>query len=236
MSVPTKIGAFFDLDGTVVSPPSLEWRFVGYLLARDLLGTRDVARWLGTFAAKALIDPRSATIENKKYLAALPESLATDWEQSFANRSPFYPKALEQMNWHWSEGHRVFLIGGTLDFLARAAARQLSGPIEVCATQLEVANGRWTGNLCGPHMSGQEKACAIRNLAARFGLSLWDSYAYGNSISDLPMLDSVGRRTAVNPPARLRHIARTEGWPAIQWTMLPAPISSQTRQLTARAR
>jgi HAD superfamily hydrolase (TIGR01490 family) len=236
MTASTKIGAFFDLDGTVVAPPSLEWRFVGFLLARDLLGTRDIGRWLGTFAKKALLDPRSATIENKKYLAALPESLATDGERFFGNCSPFYPEALEQMNWHCNQGHRVFLISGTLDFLARSAARQLPGRPEVHATQLEVADGRWTGNVRGPHMSGQEKACAIRTLAGRFGLSLWDSYAYGNSTSDLPMLDTVGRRVAANPSARLRRIAGSEGWPAVDWKMPATPVSAHTTHLAVRAR
>lgn len=236
MNLPAKIGAFFDLDGTVVAPPSLEWRFVGFLLARDLLGTRDVARWLGTFAAKALVNPRGATIENKQYLAGLPESLDADWGRSCANSPLFYPEALEQMNWHVNQGHRVFLVSGTLEFLARSAARQLPGTPGICATKLEVANGCWTGTLNGSHMSGQEKARAIRNLAARFGLSLWDSYAYGNSTSDLPMLDSVGRRVAVNPSARLRRIARSEGWPAVDWKMPPAASSARTPQLAARAR
>jgi len=236
MNASTKIGAFFDLDGTIVAPPSLEWRFVGYLLARDLLGTRDIARWLAAFGKRVLLDPRAATIANKQYLSGLRETLTTDWEQSFATCPPFYPEAIERMNWHRKEGHRVFLISGTLDFLARAAARHLPGSMEICATQADVAHGRWTGRLAGPHVSGEEKARTVRSLAARFGLSLWDSYAYGNSTNDLPMLDSVGRRTAVNPPARLRHIARSEGWPAIQWTMPPSQGSSQTQQLPARAR
>ncbi len=111
----------------------------------------------------------------------------------------------------------MFLVSGTLDFLAWSVAVRLAGPVEVRATRLETSAGRWTGRLVGEHMSGEAKARAVRDLAAQFGLSLWDSYAYGNSISDLPMLDSVGRRVAVNPPARLARIARSEGWPACNW-------------------
>lgn len=236
MNVHAKIGVFFDLDGTVVAPPSLEWRFVGFLLAHDLLRTRDVGRWLGAFAAKLLLNPRGATIENKQYLAGLPESLARDWEQSFLSCPPFYPDALEQMNWHVRQGHRVFLVSGTLEFLAGSAARRLPGAPGICATTLEVASGCWTGNLGSVHMSGQQKARAIRNIAARYGLSLWDSYAYGNSMSDLPMLDSVGRRVAVNPSAQLRRIARSEGWPAVDWKMPATARSGRIPQVAARAR
>ncbi len=81
MSSAEKIGAFFDLDGTLIAPPSLEWRFIGFLLARDTLGTVDVARWLGHFAKKILPDPRGATLGNKRYLAGLRESLAEEWER-----------------------------------------------------------------------------------------------------------------------------------------------------------
>jgi len=209
-----KIGAFFDVDGTVVAPPSLEWRFIGFLLAQDELTTRHIARWLVHFAKTVVPDPRGAAVLNKRYLGGLRASLADDWEQSLADDGPpCYGAALERMRWHWSEGHRVFLVSGTLDCLAEVLARQLSGPVEIAATQLEVRGGCWTGQIAGAHLSGDEKGRAVRNLAARFGLSLWDSYAYGNSMSDLPMLDSVGQRVAVNPRRRFRRIASSEGWP-----------------------
>ena len=234
MSVSEKIGAFFDLDGTLVAPPSLEWRFIGFLLARDELRTIDIARWLGYFSKKIFPDPRAATVGNKRYLAGLRESLAAEWEKSLDERVlPFYPEANGRMTWHWSQGHRVFLVTGTLDFLAWAVAQRLPGPVAVCATQLEVDGGRWTGRLASEHMSGDAKARAVRNLASRLGLSLWDSYAYGNSINDLPMLDSVGHRTAVNPPARLARIARSEGWPAHDWRE-SASRTRQPQQLAAR--
>jgi len=234
MSAPEKIGAFFDLDGTLVAPPSLEWRFLGFLLARDELGTADIARWLGHFAKSILPDPRGATLGNKRHLAGLSESLAVDWENSLEEAAPpSYPAAIERMIWHWTQGHRVFLVSGTLDFLARAVARRLPGGAEVCATRLETSGRRWTGRLIGEHMSGEEKARAVRSLAARFGLSLWDSYAYGNSMSDLPMLDSVGHRVAVNPPARLARIARSEGWPACDWRASSSRVR-QPQQLAAR--
>ena len=218
MSAAEKIGAFFDLDGTVVAPPSLEWRFIAFLLARDALGTVDVARWLGHFAKKILPDPRGATLGNKHYLAGLRETLADEWDRSLADSAPpLYPQAIRRMTWHWSQGHRVFLISGTLEFLAWFVALRLPGPAEVRATHLEAVGGRWTGRLVGEHMSGDAKARAVRALAARFDLSLWDSYAYGNSISDLPMLDAVGRRVAVNPPSRLARIAHGEGWPVCNW-------------------
>jgi HAD superfamily hydrolase (TIGR01490 family) len=214
MTAPDKIGSFFDLDGTVVAPPSLEWRFIAFLLAHDELPTRNITRWLLQFAKGMFFDAHGAAFENKQYLAGLRTSLAADWESFLVDRmQPLYAPALERMSWHWTEGHLVFLVSGTFDFLAQGIARQLPGPVQVCATQLETRDGCWTGRLAGPHLDGAKKGRAVRSLASRFGLSLWDSYAYGNSISDLPMLDAVGHRFAVNPSARLRRIAFNEGWP-----------------------
>jgi HAD superfamily hydrolase (TIGR01490 family) len=230
----SKIGAFFDLDGTLVAPPSLEWQFIGYLLGRDALGGKEIGRWLARCAKDCLRDPRSATIGNKQYLAGLRESLTADWANSLAPGSPqFLPAGIERMARHFAQGHRVFLISGTLNPLAQVVARRLPGPVEICATELEVSGRYWTGRIAGEHMSGDVKARAIRSLAARFGLALWDSYAYGNSISDLPMLDSVGHRVAINPPARLRRIARREGWQSCDW---PNPTEGPAKDARVRTR
>jgi len=235
MTPPQRIGAFFDLDGTVVAPPSLEWRFVGFLLAREELATRNIAQWLTHFVERITFDPRGAILENKHYLAGLRTSLAVDWESSLAERMlMLYAPALDRMAWHWAQGHRVFLVSGTLDFLARALAPYLPVPVEACATQLETCGSCWTGRLTESLLSGEAKARAARNLAARFGISLWDSYAYGNSTSDLPMLDSVGQRFAVNPLAALRRIASSEGWPICDWRELARKAPSPNARFAAR--
>ncbi|MGC2333641.1 MAG: hypothetical protein WA581_19475, partial [Candidatus Acidiferrales bacterium] len=50
-----------------------------------------------------------------------------------------------------------------------------------------------------------------RRLAARHDLDLCESYAYGNCLADLPMLDAVGHPVAVNPEVGLERIACSEG-------------------------
>jgi HAD superfamily hydrolase (TIGR01490 family) len=218
VSSPAKIGAFFDLDGTLAAPPSLEWQFVGYLLGRDAIGGAEIGRWLGQCAKDLFRDPHAATTGNKMHLAGLRESLVADWADSVAPDSPrLFPAGVARMGWHFALGHRVFLISGTLKPLAEVLARRLPGPVEICATNLEARGGRWTGRLASEHMTGEAKARAIRTLATRLGLALWDSHAYGNSITDLPMLDSVGHRVAVHPSGRLRRIARREGWQSCDW-------------------
>jgi len=52
----------------------------------------------------------------------------------------------------------------------------------------------------------------MREVAAREGLDLAGSYAYSDSITDLPMLEAVGQPVAVNPDRELRREADRRGW------------------------
>ena len=87
MNSPGKIGAFFDLDGTLLAPPSLEWRFIGYLLERDEITTKNVARWVVQSAKAVLNGGRRAVLANKNYLAGIHESVVEEWANTIAHGS-----------------------------------------------------------------------------------------------------------------------------------------------------
>jgi HAD superfamily hydrolase (TIGR01490 family) len=242
------VGAFFDLDSTLLPAPSLEWRFIGYLLERDEISSGHAGRWLGGFAATFWHDPHGATLGNKLYLRGLSEALVNEWEKSLApafDSLAFFDEALQRIAWHCARGHRVFLVSGTLAPLARVAARNLavcvSAEIDVCATELEVAPGRtriWNGRTAGEHMSGGAKLRALKMFAARYGLDLARSYAYGDSAGDLQMLEAVGHGSAVNPTRRLARTARKRGWQTYAWekTFGGTPIVAARRLASKAAR
>jgi HAD superfamily hydrolase (TIGR01490 family) len=213
-----KIGAFFDIDGTLLPAPSLEWRFLAYLLTRDEISMASVMRWLGSYAKGLVLNPQRALTADKSYLAGLRDSLGTDWaDSSGAESIRLFRRAADCLAWHANEGHRIWLVSGTVAPLALAIAHSLPGRVEVVATELEVRDDRWTGRLAAEHLSGEMKADAVEALAERYGLSLEESYAYGNTISDVPMLGMVGHATAVNPSARLERVARLLAWRIVEW-------------------
>jgi len=224
------VGAFFDLDGTVLPAPSLEWRFLGYLLEHDEISGGQVGRWLTRFAGSAWRDLHGATVGNKRYLCGISVGLADEWEQSLGpefycgDSLGFFEEALQRIVWHRAQGHRVFVVSGTLAPLARVVARRVStlvsAEIEVCATELEAAPGVariWNGCIAGEHMSGGAKLRAVAGIAARYGIDLARSYAYGDSFGDLRMLEGVGNSVAVNPTRRLARVARERGWQLCVW-------------------
>lgn len=221
---PVSRAAFFDLDGTLLPPPSLERRFARFLRWRGHLGTRNLFRWLGKavrLAPRGLLALRHA---NKMYLCGLAAT------ESDAPRLPlavnFFPAALECVQWHAAQGHRIVILSGTLEFLVECAARALETQlaargctvaVSVCATRLEVSEQRWTGHILGEPMAGEAKARAAVRLAERGGFALADCYAYADGASDSSFLEVVGQAVAVNPSWGLARIARANGWPILQW-------------------
>jgi hypothetical protein len=51
-----------------------------------------------------------------------------------------------------------------------------------------------------------------RQLARERGLDLAHSYGYGDSLNDVPLLETVGNPVAINPDMRLRRYAKRRGW------------------------
>jgi phosphoserine phosphatase len=217
----TRVGAFFDLDGTLLPPPSLEWRFFRWLCARRAIGASEVSAWLLRFCARVLCDPLGA-LRNKAYLGGLPCSLAGEWLAGpHAEPLHFYPRGLARLEWHAQQGHSVFLVSGTLFPLAEQAARRLPVPAGVFARQLESADGRWTGRVARAHQAVSTvalKAGGVAELAEQPRISLRVSFAYGNTLADRVMLARVGNPVAVNPSPLLAWLAWRRRWPACSWT------------------
>jgi phosphoserine phosphatase len=84
-------------------------------------------------------------------------------------------------------------------------------------SRLQSNQGHYTGELLGTSMIGEEKAKAIRRIASDLSLDLQQSYAYGDSAADLPMLNTVAHPVAVNPDARVRRVAQDRGWTIEEW-------------------
>ena len=242
----TRVAAFFDLDSTILAAPSLEWRFVGYLLERNQLKSANAGAWLSHFAKNILLSPREALEANKRYLAGLRESLARDFSlasletETLAAEQSFFPEALSRIAWHQAQDHRVCIVSGTLAVLARELLTQLPAPIDIVATELETASGYladthdiapvFTGSLNGPHMTGLAKARAVWRYAESHAVDLPKSFAYGDRNADLPMLDAVGHPVAVNPSKRLARIARENNWDVVRWGN--AAVNNESRRNT----
>ena len=82
---------------------------------------------------------------------------------------------------------------------------------------LEEKDEKFTGKLVGPAVADDEKRVRIEAYARGAGYDLSKCAAYGDSYSDLPMLECVGDPRCVSPQNSLRIKAQKEGWPVLEW-------------------
>jgi HAD superfamily hydrolase (TIGR01490 family) len=130
-----------------------------------------------------------------------------------------YPQMLEIAYAHQDEGRPIFICTAAAQEMAELMAIVLTFDGAVGSVS-EVVEGYYTGRAGGPFTYREGKAQAIRELAAREGIDLEESWAYSDSESDLPMLRLVGHPVAVNPDAELTRIARAEGWEVLRFERL----------------
>jgi putative phosphoserine phosphatase/1-acylglycerol-3-phosphate O-acyltransferase len=210
--------AFFDVDGTLLPPPSSERRFFRWLLAHRNIGLPHVGR--GVLSLLTEFPWSVARFKaNKTYLGGEPVDRFRALGAEFVTAAivPIVRRAArEAIERHQRDGDRTVLLTGTLDLLARPLARALAIDDVVCG-QLEQWDGRFTGRSLSPHPYGDGKAAALRDYARRAGIDLAQAAIYGDGWSDLPALRLVGRPTIVNPPPRLRRLAEQRGWAVADW-------------------
>ena len=118
---------------------------------------------------------------------------------------------------HIDAGREVVLVTGSIDFLMAPLAEHL-GASHVEAPGLVTEGGRFTGALDGPPVGAEEKRRRVLAYAASVGIDMAGSFAYGDSIADLPMLEAVGHPVAINPDKALAAEAGRRGWPIERWT------------------
>jgi alcohol-forming fatty acyl-CoA reductase len=122
--------------------------------------------------------------------------------------------ALRRVREHRAAGHRTVLITGSIGVLAAPLAELFD---EVVAGSMHVQDGVLTGYLGAPPLVDEARAAWLTRTAELGGYDLSASYAYGDSVADLPWLSLVGVPTAVNPDARLARAALKRRWPIVEW-------------------
>jgi len=130
-----------------------------------------------------------------------------------------YREVLDEAYAHQDAGRPAYIVTAASQELADVLAHVLvlDGGLGM---RSEVRDGVYTGRAAGPFTYREGKAEAIRELAAREGIDLSESYAYSDSESDLPMMRTVGHPVAVNPDRALERVAREEGWRVMRFDKL----------------
>ena len=206
----SKTCAIFDLDGTLIRLSS-EQVFLTYLLNHGEIPISNLLAWtLNFLRVKSLPVAKS----NKIYLRGLEQYRIHEIaHHCFVDtlRASIAPHISELIHAHRAEGRTVILMSGSLSFLVQPFHEHFQTDMLV-AHELEVVNGRFTGQRIGLHPFAENKAKLAEQLATEYGFDLSTSYAYGNHHTDAHKLELFGHPVAVNPDKQLRRIATEKGW------------------------
>ncbi len=204
-----RVAAIFDVDRTLVNTHT-ERLFFRHLLACGCLSRWEALQYLTRLA----LHP-GRRYHDKSYLAGLRvDGVLPLAAECFRQRilPRVSPSGLARLAEHRALGHVVVLLTGSLVFLLRPL-QELAGAEWLIATELEQTNGCFTGEIKGLHPRGANKAFLVARLARQQDLDLSRSFAYGDHIADIPLLEAVGHPVVVNPSRRLWRLARQRRWP-----------------------
>jgi HAD superfamily hydrolase (TIGR01490 family) len=213
--------AFFDLDRTLISGASA-FPFGVEAWRQGLATSGDIAKW--SLAAVSFVvtgdkGDGSTTDLRSEFLTRIKGSRVADLDMIGQAILPklvarVRPEARKLITMHHEAGRDTWIVSASPQRIVEPLAASL-GMTGAIGTEGRVVNGRYTGELQGPFIYGPGKAQAIEKLAADRGYDLDLSYAYSDSVSDLPMMEAVGHPVAVNPDSELDNLAHERGWPVV---------------------
>jgi HAD superfamily hydrolase (TIGR01490 family) len=222
----SRAAAFFDLDKTLMAGSS-GMQFARVATRHGIVSRRLLASW-GIehlrYRLRGTTDERTADVLRvaRDLIAGVPaRSLERMNPEVMAAILPrVYPQMLDEVYAHQDAGRATFIVSAAGNGVVEplAAVLGMDGGI---GTGYEVGeDGAFTGRFDGPFVYGPGKVEAMEEFATEHGIDLTASYAYSDSISDLPMLRAVGHPVAVNPDPPLAEIAREEGWQTMRFEQL----------------
>jgi len=221
-----RAAAFFDLDKTLMAGSS-GMQFARVATRHGVVGRRQLASWAVEhlrYRLRGTTDERTGEVLRvaRELIAGVParsiERMNPEVMAAILPRA--YPQMLDEVYAHQDAGRATFIVSaagnGVVESLA--AVLGMDGGI---GTSYEIdGDGAFTGRFDGPFVYGPGKVEAMEAFAAAHGIDLAESFAYSDSLSDLPMLRAVGHPVVVNPDPALAELAREEGWQAMRFERL----------------
>ncbi|MGE0218256.1 HAD-IB family hydrolase [Mycolicibacterium sp.] len=217
-----EIGAFFDLDGTLVAG------FTGVVMTQDRLrrGQMSVGEFIGMVQAglnhqlgrsefEDLIGKGARMLRGNSF-ADIDELAERLFVQKIVSR--IYPEMREIVRAHMARGHTVVLSSSALTVQVEPVARFL-GITNVLSNKFETdEDGLITGEVVRPIIWGPGKARAVQEFAAANGVDLAKSYFYADGDEDVALMYLVGNPRPTNPEGKLAAVAAKRGWPILRFS------------------
>ncbi len=214
------IGAFFDLDRTLIKGFSAKEFFQTRLFSGRMSAKEIVAQFAGVlvyavgngnFAGLASIGAQGVKGVDEQVFIEVGEEV---YLKHLADE--IFPESRALVAAHIAKGHKVAIVSAATPYQVDPVARDLRIEHVMC-TRMQVRDGKFTGKIIEPACWGEGKAIAAKELTEEFGLDLSKSYFYTDSAEDMPLLEIVGNPHPMNPDTKLSAVAFENDWPVYRF-------------------
>jgi HAD superfamily hydrolase (TIGR01490 family) len=216
-----KTGAFFDVDGTLLSASS-GTLYTKFLINEKKIGRIEIMKAIGYYALHRIgrLDIQNLTKKvGSKFKGEKEAQMISDCDRWYkAMVRPYVrPQLIEAIENHKRQGHNIALLTAVTIYLAKPLGVDMGVDGYIC-NYLEVKDGVFTGRMTEPLCYGEGKVLYAKKYAAENDIDLDKSYFYTDSITDLDFLKVVGNPVIINPDPLLRREANRRKWPVHDYT------------------
>lgn len=212
----SQIGAFFDFDGTIIYGYSAT-TYLKEQLKRGDVKIQQLPELISIMSKFSLgsIGFSAMMTETSEFLKDIDEKEYIEFGENLYKEhiaKLIYPESRALIEAHLDKGHTVALVSAATPYQVMPAAREL-GIKHVKCTHLEIADGKFTGEVTKPTCFGMGKVDAAEQLIKKYKMDPQECFFYSDSDDDIELLEYVGKPRPLNPNSRLRRIANGRGWP-----------------------
>ncbi len=211
---------FLDMDHTLISTDcDVTWK--EFLASKGMAGWTDgiLKKWhYFQYRRNRLNISSFMKFQLKQFRGRTPHEMQPLLNEHFETvmKPAIYSGVKDWIQELHSMGLKTVLCTATNEAIARPLFEFL-GLEDLIATRLLIQDGHYTGDFVPPYVWERDKLIPMKAWLQNKGLTLSECSYWGDSRSDIPVLEAVGFPVAANPQKILRETAQSKGWHVVDF-------------------
>lgn len=223
-SVPKSYVAFFDLDKTILSINSgrilvKKARKTGLMSGSDFL-----TALYYSLLYKFNLKNTDVIISNMgKWLNGIEVGKVVELCENIVEGflvPAIRPEIIEELNFHREKNAELVILSSAISQICNPLSSYLNFDAVIC-TEMQEIKGKFTGFPQTKFCFQDEKRIQIIKYCELMSYSKSEAFYYGDSIADLPAMETVGNPVCISPDKKLKKIAHTNNWKIIVGKKIP---------------